>query len=143
MKVTIQPHELMVGNYIDFEVSNGTVVMSATNGVVTSIDQDTLKINGFTIPRYDMLRAIPLTDQWLKDLGFEETREKDKSVDRDGIWYNEFDLYEYFYEENVFNFATRVKHGEFKSGYQIVYVHQLQNLYMSITGKQLTKVEIE
>ena len=75
-----------------------------------------------------------LTKEKLIELGFECIREKDKDNDIDGIWYHDesCDIYEDFWEENVFNLAIRTKNGEFKSGYQIKYLEQLKEHMKSL-----------
>lgn len=93
-------------------------------------------------------RPIPLTEEWLLRFDFEKDKEKGRHgyrysigyqdfryvISKDwrettshhfGIWYidspRESDLTE------VYNFAE-----------QIIYVHQLQNLYFALTGEELT-----
>ena len=77
--------------------------------------------------------SIPLTEQWLKDFGFEQ-----------------FEDYEIYYKDNMpsdFQIDKTAEEQDEK-GYwffidsypiNIVYVHQLQNLYFTLTGKELTK----
>lgn len=74
---------------------------------------------------------MKLTETKLIELGFTCERPYDKSNDLDGLWVdkNGITLYQEFLPGESFNFATRTKDGEFKSGYEIKDVNQLDKLY--------------
>lgn len=78
----------------------------------------------------EMFAPIPLTEDWLKKLGFEKILEADNvftKIKPDEVYFN---LYQY---GNEFDWVHRedtlssVKH-----------VHQLQNLYFALAQKELT-----
>jgi len=78
-------------------------------------------------------KPIPLTEEWLLKFGFKTTiSNKDSGYKQFGLRECKFDFMftlecngnPEFFLENV--------------GLDILYVHQLQNLYFSLTGKELT-----
>lgn len=95
-------------------------------------------------------RAIPLTEEWLKKLGFEKTTYKSNHPD-----YCDEICYELEHEEFFLQFAddfslviyeskeTQEKELGIVPDWRIIqYVHQLQNLYFALTGEELTINEI-
>lgn len=69
--------------------------------------------------------GIPLTEEWLLKFGFDETIVEGYPLYQS----NKGFIVEYYVDESVFlilDFEVRVKH-----------VHQLQNLYFALTGKEL------
>lgn len=68
------------------------------------------------------LQPIPLTEEWLKKMAFEGYT----------IWNKGYFELEYGHVSKCFQFRI----GEWLN--DIVYVHQLQNLYYSLTGEELT-----
>lgn len=109
-------NELRIGNYIQF--SSGSIY------AVDIIYKD-----------YTMLKnwfAIPLSEEWLKMLG----GEKDQQINL--IRLNAMDGTITFYpEKNIFKILGAINGYNFGT-YEIKYVHQLQNLYFSLTGRELT-----
>tara|TARA_R110000803_G_scaffold102638_12_gene170772 strand:- start:5418 stop:5762 length:345 start_codon:yes stop_codon:yes gene_type:complete len=74
---------------------------------------------------------IPLTEQWLKDFGFIKINPTRWMLSpRKGDTTILCKLNEWFYME--FNEGVYI-------GGALKYVHQLQNLYFALTGKELTK----
>ena len=113
----IQAKELRIGNYIKYQDN--------LNFIVELEDFSDLYLGEDYIEDY---HPIPITQQRLIDLGFEDIGGHEYQIDHDLIVENE-------YTENGFwNFVygnayiTRIKS-----------VHQLQNLYFAITGKELIK----
>jgi len=88
-----------------------------------------VKLNGFEVHPLTWygadLEPIPLTEEWLFKFGFEFTNGYGFKIF--GNWLQKEDDV-YFYNVN----------GNF---IQIDYVHQLQNLYFALTGKELKQQE--
>ncbi len=105
----MKANELKIGNY----VYNDAVVVSIDARSIFDIWDDK------GLKNYN---PIPLTEEWLLKFGFHKTS-KDKK-DR------------YRLDERLIvirdNFFT-----DYGSSVQIKYVHQLQNLYFALTGKEL------
>jgi hypothetical protein len=135
-------HELRIGNlvtdefYPDFDC---IITVESLNdkginlGIESSNDYPEMQSHWIE-PYYafEQLRGIPLSEQWLIDMGFEKTIEvtwsfgyhKEYNVYRkDGLTYNGIQ-------------AAWWYHGLLKR--QPEYVHQLQNLYFALTGSELT-----
>ena len=84
---------------------------------------------------FDTLRGIPLTEEWLLKLGFENLINgfhKNISIDQElSINIKTFE---------IFVFRNDPIHGgtDFIGLNSIQHVHQLQNLYFALTGNELT-----
>ena len=81
---------------------------------------------------------IPLTEEWLVKFGFE----------KEGDWAYYVDYYYKDYVVYIFNDNSQPKmHLDYRGGEQIElggvdYVHQLQNLYFSLTGEEIKIKEL-
>lgn len=120
--------ELMVGNY----------VKSGSNDFpVTEIKED--RVTGFNNNciygrLYMHLDAIPLTEQWLIDFGFEYFEFRNTYL-RGDIFLSDISDYEI-----NFQLGIRTKLISWLPVY-VKHVHQLQNLYFTLTGKKLIKTK--
>ncbi len=89
----------------------------------------------------DVIEPIPLSEQWLKDLGFEK--------DTKGFYYIDAGEYKMEVLQNAFsgtlqkepNWWISINTGYASHPATVVYkwIHQLQNLYFALTDKQLKK----
>lgn len=95
-----------------------------------------IKMNGYTPLKLSQIEPIPLTEEWLFKLGLKKTEKEyfevrsnlylfgiKEAVDISGDIYYHPEKYSW----SMFGFAGR-----------LYYVHQLQNLYFSLTGEELT-----
>lgn len=105
----IQANELRIGNFVNHF---GVTVINA--GMIVEFDNHPNRIN-----------PIPLTEEWLMKFGFEEYC---------GGWENNIRL-EYVPEMSCYQFDT--DGGRIIQTRPIIYIHQLQNLYFALTGKEL------
>lgn len=84
--------------------------------------------------RYDT-SPIPLTEEWVIKLGFKEI------IDKSGQYVLLNEDYYNIGLEIMFGFRTDNKmlvHLNNQDFNQLIYVHQLQNLYFALTGEELT-----
>lgn len=122
----MRANELRIGNWVNSQFGGiQQVVDVMCDGV------NTLKYDGIN---YEFIDPIPLTEEWLLKFGFEEDGEqfnfKGLSIELigdDGRWC----LYMLDEYHNVESSIALFKH-----------VHQLQNLYFSLTGDELTIKEL-
>jgi len=122
----MHPSELRLTNYV-YDVFD----KSAVNNITTLGFEGFQAINNYircNQPISLMYKPIPLTEEWLTKLGF-------KSLE-----YREFWGHGYFYKGII----IYIENNEFRFYYQTnraytiyEYVHELQNLYQSLTGKEL------
>ena len=113
----MEARELRIGNYI-------------INGIGEVFEANGETINSFRVGQslLGIFKPIPLTEEWLIKFGF--------------IQYG--DEGEYFKHKKLFAFEFLNQGIEFKVYFSDVvfthvkHVHQLQNLYFSLTGKELT-----
>jgi hypothetical protein len=74
--------------------------------------------------------GIPLTEEWLIKLGFEEVYRSLYTVRYENLQQAQFDY--------RFNLVENLRHLTWRGNtVQCEYVHQLQNLYYSLTGQEL------
>ena len=111
----MEKNEMRIGNYIKTK-SEGIIPIE----------------RGWQIDEGEETEPIPLTEEWLLKFGFYF----DLKTDYDGYWkkYKEgFEIRIYKFED-YFEYGWQLGHDPIK----IKYVHQLQNLYFSLTGEELT-----
>ena len=120
----IDPNELMIGNYVYPDNNHGDVVQVCAQDFEST----------------EYLDPIPLTEQWLIDFGFER---KDEGVSAQfHIGENPITLDWLF---DVIWLKDHVDHSLkqypfYRNGhFEMKHVHELQNLYFALTGKQLKK----
>lgn len=78
---------------------------------------------------YKHLSGMPLTEEWLIKFGFEKIKE------RDGSYYNH--SIDYHYNNGALSVGCDNENG-YEIPIKIEYVHQLQNLFFALTGKELS-----
>lgn len=131
----IDVKELRIGNYVKFLEESKFNILQVDLNDICNIESD---IEGVFEP-------IKLTKEWLIKFGFKEILNPDTYWNAERIYiYREYAL---FYDETkIYNldsgdiyydisYQYRNGHGIIKN---IDYVHQLQNLYFALTGKELT-----
>ena len=117
--------ELRVGNYIEdcFDVKRYEVRQ-------LDLEDFSAMLNYRNSSHPNTYRAVKLNDEWIKSFGFENIKTQDK----------------FFTKDNTIGISTADDKFRFIQGnfvYQIIlreleYVHELQNLYYSITGVELS-----
>ncbi len=147
--------ELRIGNYIKFQVPKEKYketyleVVEITSYLNSSIQVTTPNCISFFCPKtkehgYNFetsyFEFIPLTEEWLVKLGFEQHGQKNE--------YNPM-----LFCKNNYEFAIYPPNAFCKKGYwrtsileslsatkdlKIPHVHQLQNLYFALSGEELT-----
>ena len=117
----MKANELRLGNLIyDIPERGGKII--SVNKVWIDDDGECLY--------FDLCNPIPLTEEWLVKFGFEYIND---------YWlHDEFDFdivmhgHGYVFADISEDSGRYFAHGKFQ------YVHQLQNLYFALTGKELT-----
>jgi hypothetical protein len=144
----MKAEDLRIGNYVNYEQTTHKLV-SINKDYCSSIwIRDKNKIKLLTNHGYKSIKPIPLTEQWLIDFGFKKSNHKwrDDSIS-EGIFleYSDKGIGNYYIEitEYGFHFCEFVR--EYNPYYEAHHikilkdVNQLQNLYFSLTEKELTK----
>lgn len=121
----INPNELRKGNLISFK---GKIMMVSgieptNNGIYLEGDDRNFSL--------EVPMPIPLTPEWLEKCGFEKTT---ALVDRYEIPFKDSGHIFMNEGENVLKIEVEYIPIELE---HIKYVHQLQNLYLDLTGKEL------
>jgi hypothetical protein len=142
----MKPEELRIGNIVLYDHIVIPPNFITANPVILTID-------AFDKSNFDpfcKFAPIPLTPEWLDKFGFEKHPYKKNGGQECVIWKKGIDQQnknhpnEYFIIENVSSEEPPLWCIELQgpSGFviitiQIQYVHQLQNLYYALTGKEL------
>lgn len=110
--------ELMIGNWVK---------LFSCEDFIEEIGKEYIETTSFRKVSIKDVSGIPLTPEWVERFGFE--------LNKDGVFVlNKFCIEDREAEENRFgswmnnNYLMEVK-----------FIHQLQNLYFAITGKELKK----
>jgi hypothetical protein len=120
----IKANELRIGNLIDFEGMSCKVCEIDKQGVVVDIE----KTNENEWIDLFQFNPISLTEEWLLKLGFEKPAHS---------WNGDiFHLTEW--DEFPLNWAVAMNKNGAMLVLKLKYVHQLQNLYFTLTGEELT-----
>ena len=113
-------NELRIGNYVETNIESKKY---------KEIDVNHLDISLLVQFKGRRYKPIPITEQWLIDLGFTKPRSIIVEYKKNG-----FELYfittDDFYQAELGSFTIDVK-----------FVHQLQNLYFALVGEELTKLK--
>ncbi len=125
--MALSANELRIGNYV-WEDYSGEMIVSMLNDVDGSISLRKNKTLPFGLYGIKDIEPIPLTEQWLKDLGFHKNNDR---------WHKSYPFYikwcdwtpEGWWALRDVDIPIRL----------VEHVHQLQNLYFALTGKELTK----
>jgi hypothetical protein len=118
----MKANELRIGNYV--QDAGGRIQKISSSLLVAIIE----KVITFSEP-------IPLTEEWMLKFGFEKTQ---KSYNGKIAAIIDFQLWQ-GYDTDYWNFSTVDDRGDNNEvNVNLYFVHQLQNLYFALTGKELT-----
>jgi hypothetical protein len=127
----IKPEELRIGNYItdiwaDQIDEKGN---KKAYQVIKFTDKKAWYYKGNYSAEIKNIRPVKLTEEWLLKFGFK------KSI-YDGAFFIHLNNDHLFYIDIEKNIYGSIDNNEYKIN--LSYVHQLQNLYFDLTGKELT-----
>ena len=118
----IKANELRIGNWV-------------TGGVDLPTPMETFQVTDIN-PHFDLtdlIEPIPLTEEWLLKFGFEKQKVRMGGKEYEG-WVNFSFHLDTNHAENTLFYHWMGGNIEIKS------LHQLQNLYFALTGKELTTI---
>jgi hypothetical protein len=128
----INPFELRLGNCIYDEEQD-------KNDLVIGIEEERLSLLNGILPytAIDFIHPILLTEEWLIKFGFNRIKRKHYTGDYFEFTYNSFylllmDIGFQFYVEDEINTNS--------INLELIFVHQLQNLYWCLYGEELNIV---
>jgi len=121
------PQEFRIGNLIirtDYDM-----ITNENNERVVEVD---VRVLNYMEHKPEIYEPIPLTEEWLLKFGFINT----KITGFDGAYIHRyFEKYVIQKMQNKWTIFVFCSHLELLTGFD--YVHQLQNLYFSLCGKEL------
>lgn len=131
----MEPNELRIGNYITFDEFDDIETVKSIYR-----KKNEYYIDGINI---QFIKPIPLTEDWLLKMGFQNISDKLNNLYSLDLFINNGAIG--FYANNEDNFTDVYVYAEqsqeadqVKLCDNLIYVHQLQNLYFALTGTELT-----
>ena len=133
MESKIEIKELRIGNIIRYRDERDTIVSSLGDNFNTSHINKSYYVGSDCLEEYE---PIPLTKEWLLKFGFDYVRNTNEYHNRlinEGAYYLKpvGDAFNHWYLYHKKKMITT----------NIMYVHQLQNLYFALTNKELNYVQ--
>lgn len=127
----MDPKELMIGNYVGYNSHKSYYINK-----IKTINTNSVTFENGIVIKYKNLIPVPLTEQWLIDFGFEKKR-IDYKLTHSYHYQNEFCWI--YLIRGGFEIELITGNERFNMMKVYNYVHQLQNIIFTLTGKQLTK----
>lgn len=132
----IQPFELMIGNYVLFDLNDGILVkitdigQSELFGMYETVVEMSAHISEFN--------PIPLSEEWLISLGFKKWEDR-YTIEAWGPGHpsQRFDID--WKDGNIIMVSRYQESSDDLLMRHIEHVHQIQNLYFCLTGKKLKR----
>jgi hypothetical protein len=130
----MKARELRIGNFIDYE---------KTTHIVQSLDRWHINsywikdVEGEELYRHPISQTepIPLTEEWLLKLGFEFDVKIEYAIGIESVRYYKLNSIKIGIEESG---KMEWYHSYQQAIVKLRYVHQLQNLFYSLTGTELS-----
>lgn len=119
----MEAKELRIGNYLREDLERDGLEMIQVESIWWDESSECYYINQDEITAFE---PYPLTEEWLRKFGFERKEGWDDMF----FWSIEVNNQTFDLEENP-------KGYEYDMWIIVKYVHQLQNLFSSLTGKEL------
>lgn len=120
--------DLRVGNLVKYD---GLVwAVNAFNWSKIYLDEIKTR-NRCWVDHVDFIEPIVITPEWFEQAGFSNS---------DGVWWVQYHMENWGMQLIYFNNECIVRHGfmgDFTEITNLKYIHQLQNLYFALTGKEL------
>ena len=118
-------NELRIGNWVKYPHLIGNVLheFDSISGIFEN-NSVSIKSRPYTAFTLDSVNSIPLTEEWLEKFGFTKGKFNYKWQFGNFIYDQKLKLWTWF--------------GVQLHDYLIEFVHQLQNLYLALTGQELT-----
>ena len=122
-------NELRIGNYLNYQ---GKIIKveGIHNRTIYHSDRQFDQVG---VEKYITFEPIPLTEEWLLKFGFGKSDEHEYGS-------NEHDLFGFYYDYHFNKFYLDTPEDNIYIPF-IKYVHQLQNLYISLTNTELKPIK--
>lgn len=123
----MKPEELRIGNFIRSEIANQDMTICEVHQGNVMFHPLFKKVDSSQKPFMSLmvyLKPIPLTEEWLEKFGLEPVIGNE--------WGDDLLCFEWADEELIYTAGEGLALSPW-----IKYVHQLQNLYFALTGKEL------
>tara|TARA_R110002073_G_scaffold331631_1_gene516575 strand:+ start:2894 stop:3250 length:357 start_codon:yes stop_codon:yes gene_type:complete len=116
----MEAKELRIGNIVNY-FNDGEY------SIISTLDWGYANLNNASHVDYELLKPIPLTEEWILKFGF-------KSLDYGEYGRGRYVLDCEYTDKGVYNFVI----GRTCIEVDVTNVHQLQNLYFALTNEELT-----
>jgi hypothetical protein len=128
--------ELRIGNYVK-EIS-GKICEVSGIGEISFIYLKTE--NGHLVRGIEKCFPIKLTEEILKEFGFEEDASFKHASSRHKKYYKGYDIVLYFRKPRYYYYIECVNRDTTRISI-LKYLHELQNLYFAFSGEELERIE--
>lgn len=130
----LKPQELRIGNLLYLASAKKNVVIFGIDVIeISEITHNLIRFkNGinFSVSKIELFEPILLTEEWLNKFGYFDTETP-----------NNFTKNPFTIDEHTFWKCNEMFIDD-KNGVYVKYVHQLQNLYFCLYGKELVAKEL-
>ncbi|WP_426473425.1 hypothetical protein [Chryseobacterium balustinum] len=136
--------ELRIGNWVEFNGKHGIVITIGKKSVIIELGTKIKEHSAYTEsenPNLDEIKPIPLDEEWLLKFGFKNiTLKYQENSELIGLYLENLDSYLTF-DNNEWRLEQDDDWRDGGNHHDLPnfeFVHQLQNLYFALTGKELT-----
>jgi hypothetical protein len=130
----MEANELRIGNTITHQNNNGIYLVTVLETLKNGVNVKTNLQLGEWFLRYEEVEGTPLTEEWLLKFGFNKRDGKyEISACKSFLFLRRSYMGGFYYGIN----SSDCSFCEFDDVIAIKHVHQLQNLYFALTGKEL------
>ena len=126
----MKANELRIGNLITDETNDIYVVLGLFGSEDSALSVSTYQeenVIKYQNHEFNMVQGIPLTEEWLKKLGFDK-RENPNNTKKSVFWDN---------GEVKLILSDKLYCSDIVQTIELKHVHQLQNLYFALTNQEL------
>lgn len=120
----MKPNELRIGNMVNLKNCNQVNIIAINDSQISYWNDGYNDI----YENIDHFEPIPITEEWLKKCGFDENFATINLI-------NFYEVYFERYENDIYLMTTN-NPNEYTI--KIDYVHQLQNIYFTLTGNEIS-----
>lgn len=126
----MQANEVRIGNYVSLSGEKKLKVNEIYRSGFYAADEKSVSFKN----TWSEIEPIPLTEEWLVNFKLRQ------SMELTNYWTEDEEMNVFIDSEGIHYSIMLNNDGDFLKIKKLEYVHQLQNLYFSLTGKDLSLI---